>query len=400
MKYDFTTIIDRTGHDALAIDNLGTPGVPGLPKPGFDPIPMWVADMSFATAPAVIESMRARMEHPIFGYFNHREDYIGAITSWQKRRNGADIAPASIGYESGVLGGVVNALNVFRPHDRKVLLHAPTYVGFTGSITSAGYEIIHSPLVRDDKGVWRMDFEDMERKIVEHGLTAAVFCSPHNPTGRVWERWEIEGAMAVFEKYNVDVISDEIWSDLILEGHRHIPTQSVSDYARNRTAAMYAPTKTFNLAGLVGSYHIAYNPELQKKLCENSGKTHYNHLNLFSMYALMGAYSAEGEEWLEELRTVLTGNAQFAVKTIRERFRGVSCADPEGTYMIFPDCGEWLCTTGKTLDDLLRAAWDVGVCFQDGRPFHGASHLRINLSLPRTRLEEAFDRLDRYVFNR
>lgn len=400
MKYDFTSFIDRTGHDALALDNIGRGGsAPNLPKNGFDPIPMWVADMNFAAAPSIVNAIRTRLDHPVFGYFNPRKEYTDAIIHWQSKRNGVSVNASQIGYENGVLGGVVNALNTFKPHGRKVLLHSPTYVGFTGALTNSGYQIIHSPLSPDVNGVWRMDFADMERKIVENGITAAVFCSPHNPCGRVWERWEVESAMAVFEKHHVDVVSDEIWSDLILEGYRHTPTQTVSDYARNHVVAMYAPTKTFNLAGLVGSYHIVYNTELHGKILRESSQSHYNSMNVLSMYALMGAYSPEGEEWLEELRTVLTGNADFACRAIRERFDGVWCANPQGTYMIFPDCTEWCRKTGKSLDELLHAAWDVGAAIQDGRPFHGSCHLRINLALPRTRVEEAFDRLDKYVFN-
>ena len=138
-----------------------------------------------------------------------------------------------------------------------------------------------------------MDFEDMEKKIVKNRIHAAVFCSPHNPCGRVWERWEIEKAMELYKKYDVFVISDEIWSDLILEGHKHIPTQSVSEDARNRTVAMYAPSKTFNLAGLVGSYHIIYNTWLRERVLKESSLSHYNAMNVLSMHALVGAYKPE-----------------------------------------------------------------------------------------------------------
>ena len=142
-----------------------------------------------------------------------------------------------------MLGGVISALNVMCSNGDNVLLHSPTYIGFTMSLENNGYHIVHSPLIKDENGVWRMDFEDMEKKIVKNRIHAAVFCSPHNPCGRVWERWEIEKAMELYKKYDVFVISDEIWSDLILEGYKHIPTQSVSEDARNRTVAMYAPSK-------------------------------------------------------------------------------------------------------------------------------------------------------------
>ena len=133
-----------------------------------------------------------------------------------------------------------------------MLLHSPTYIGFTGSLDNNGYKIVHSPLVPDESGTYRMDFADMEKKITENKIHAAVFCSPHNPCGRVWEKWEVEQFMELCRKHDVMVVSDEIWSDIILEGYKHVPTQSVSQDARNRTVAVYAPSKTFNLAGLVG----------------------------------------------------------------------------------------------------------------------------------------------------
>ena len=257
MKYDFTSIMDRQGKDAIAIDSLGTGWAPGAPKEGFDAIPMWVADMNFPTVPTVCEAIAERVKHPAFGYFEPRAEYFDSIIAWQEKRNGVTgLRPEHIGYENGVLGGVLSALGTFCSRGDQVLVHSPTYMGFTHALHNNGYDIVHSPLKQDENGVWRMDFADMEKKLSENHIHAAIFCSPHNPTGRVWERWEIEAAMALYEKYDVYVVSDEIWSDIILTGNRHIPTQSVSDYARNHTAAFYAPSKTFNLAGLIGSYHI------------------------------------------------------------------------------------------------------------------------------------------------
>ncbi len=244
-----------------------------------------------------------------------------------------------------------------------------------------------------------MDLQDMEQKITTHGTRAAVFCSPHNPTGRVWERWEVEAAMELFRKYDVTVISDEIWSDILLGGSRHIATQSVSEDARHRTVALYAPSKTFNLAGLVGSYHIIYNPELRQRVRQEASICHYNSINLLSMYGLIGAYSQEGRHWLEELKQVLTKNVNDACQFIQTRFPGVEVTKPQGTYMLFPDCSRWCRDHGMTHDQLLKAAWEVGVGLQDGRPFHGPTHLRLNLALPHARMMEALDRLDRFVFN-
>ncbi len=400
MKYDFTSILDRHGKDAVAIDAVGAPdGMYPAPREGFDVIPMWVADMNFPVVPTIQEEMVKRAQHPAFGYFFPTDEYFDSIIRWQEVHNGVTgLAKENIGYENGVLGGVVSALNVLCSRGDKVLLHSPTYIGFTGSLTNSGYDIVHSPLVKDADGVWRMDFEDMERKIVENKIHAAVFCSPHNPCGRVWERWEVEQAMELFRKHDVMVVSDEIWSDLLLTGYRHTPTQSVSEDAKMRTVALYAPSKTFNLAGLVGSYHIIYNKLLKDRCDKESSLCHYNSMNVMSMHALIGAYKPEGYEWVEELRQVITGNVNFACDFIETHFEGVEVSKPQGTYMLFLDCGKWLEAHGKTLDELLKAGWDVGVVWQDGRPFHGQTHIRMNLALPLSRVQEAFDRLDKYVF--
>ena len=401
MKYDFTSILDRRGKDAIAVELVGMPGSPyPAPREGFDVIPMWVADMNFPVVPTIQEHMIERAKHPTFGYFMPTEEYFGAIIKWQQEHNGVTgLTREHIGYENGVLGGVVTALNVLCSRGDKVLLHSPTYVGFTGSLGNNGYEIVHSPLQQDEEGVWRMDFEDMEKKIVENKIHTAIFCSPHNPTGRVWERWEVEKAMELYKKHDVMVISDEIWSDILRLGVEHVPTQSVSEDAKMRTVALYAPSKTFNLAGLVGSYHIIYNKWIKDRCDKESSLSHYNSMNVMSMHALIGAYQPEGYEWTRELREVITGNVDFACDYIEKHFEGVTVSKPQGTYMLFLDCSKWLEKHGKTMDELLAAGWDVGVIWQDGRAFHGQTHIRMNLALPLSRVQEAFDRLDKYVFN-
>ncbi len=401
MKYDFESIMDRRGHDALAVDALGKGQTPGLPKEGFDAIPMWVADMNFPTVHTVCDAIKDRISHPAFGYFDPREEYFDSIIKWQYKRNGVSgLLPEHIGYENGVIGGILSALATFCSRGDNVFLFGPIYMGFNGSLKNNGYNIVLSQLVRDSEGVWRIDFDDMEKKIVENKIHAAIFCSPHNPTGRVWERWEIEKVMEIYKKYDVYVVSDEIWSDIILDGHKHIPTQSISEDAKKRTVAMYAPSKTFNLAGLIGAYHIIYDKRLRDRVEKESSLSHYNSMNMLSMYALIGAYKPEGYEWVDELCETLTGNAEYAFNYIHEHFKGVSVAKPQGTYMMFLDCSEWLKEHRMTLDELLKSGWDVGVAWQDGRHHGGTLHIRLNLALPLSRVKEAFDRMDKYVFNK
>ncbi len=402
MKYDFTSIMDRRGMDAMAVDGpLKGEGSFGSmkPKEGFDLIPMWVADMNFPTVPTVPEAIIERTRHMAYGYFEPRDEYFDSIINWHEKRNGVTgLTRECIGYENGVLGGVVSVLDAFSAPGDAVLLHSPTYIGFTHCISGCGRKIIHSPLKLDENGVWRMDYADMDAKIKENKIHVAVFCSPHNPCGRVWEKEEIEKAMEVYRANDCVVISDEIWSDIILNGHRHTPTQTVSEDAKNRTIALYAPSKTFNLAGLIGSYHVIYNKYLRERVEAQGSKSHYNSMNVLSMHALIGAYKPEGFEWVDELRQVLSENINYACDFIAENFPGVQVAKPEGTYMLFIDCTQWLKDHGKTIDELEQAGWDVGVAWQDGRMFHGENSIRINLALPHQRVKEAFDRMKKYVF--
>lgn len=401
MKYDFTTIIDRHGKDAIAIDGLGRkPGRPMLPDEGFDVIPMWVADMNFPTVPTIQEAIIKRATHPAFGYFAPTEEYYQCIIHWQKSRNGVmDLSEEHIGYENGVLGGVVSALTAYAAPGDAVLVHSPTYIGFTHCLNNNGFRIVHSPLVKDEDGIWRMDFADMEEKIKQNHIHVAIFCSPHNPCGRVWQLDEIQKAMEIYERNDVIVISDEIWSDIILEGHKHIPTQSVNAWAHEHVVALYAPSKTFNLAGLIGAYHIIYNQTLRDRINSKASKSHYNSMNVLSMHALIGAYQPEGYVWLDELREVITGNVNYAVEYIRKHFKGVELMKPEGTYMLFIDCEKWCKQHGKTIEEVEKAGYRVGVAWQDGRMFHGPYSIRMNLALPLARVQEAFERLNQYVFN-
>ncbi|MBQ7223246.1 MAG: aminotransferase class I/II-fold pyridoxal phosphate-dependent enzyme [Erysipelotrichaceae bacterium] len=400
MRFDFTSVPDRYGNDALAVDaptnydfNFGEVER----EPGYDVIPMWVADMNFRTAPSIRKAVVERSAHPSFGYFRPRDEYFDAIISWQKDHNGLTVRRENIGYENGVLGGVASACRVLASSGDAILLHSPTYVGFTGVLTNNGYHIVHSPLINEN-GTWRMDYEDMERKIVDNNIKLAILCSPHNPSGRVWSREELEKAMEVYERHGVYVISDEIWSDILLNGRTHVPTLSISDYARDHVVALYAPSKTFSLAGLIGSYHIILNDWLKTRIDKEESLSHYNSLNVLSMHALIGAYSEEGRQWHEELKEVLSDNINWACDFINNELDGVRVNKPEGTYMLFIDIEEYCRNHAQSVEEVLHRGWKYGVYWQDGRPFHGEYNIRMNLALPKSRVIEAFERLKKEVF--
>ena len=396
MTYDFETVLDRRGRDSVAADI-----VPWDVKPdeGFDPIPMWIADMAYPVAPPVLDAMRRRLDTPTLGYFRLSDEYFDSILSWQRRRNGVEgLEREHIGYENGVLGGVSSAVQAFTAPGEKILVHSPTYVGFTHTIDTLGRVLVHSPLRRDEQGIWRMDYADMDAKIKADGIHLAILCSPHNPSGRVWEREELEAAMAVFRKNNCLVISDEIWSDIVMPGYKHLPTQSLGEDARARTLAFYAPSKTFSLAGLVGSYHIVYNKYLRERLERQSAQSGYNSCSVLSMHALIGAYSPAGEEWAEQMIRAVEGNFACACGFIEENFPGVRVMRPQGTYMLFLDCHDFCASHGVSIGELQRRGVRAGVVWQNGEDFVWPETIRLNLALPLSRLQEAMERLKTYAF--
>lgn len=396
MKYDFTTVLDRAGHDSLAADVVP---FDVRPDDGVETIPMWIADMSFPTAPPIMEAMAKRLEMPSFGYFALPDSYFDSIISWHERRNGVTgLLPKHIGYENGVLGGLSAAVQALTAPGEKILVHSPTYVGFTKTMADTGRVLVHSALVRDEDEIWRMDFDDMDAKLKEHNIHLAIFCSPHNPCGRVWERWELERAMEIFAANDCLVISDEIWSDIIMPGHKHIPIQSVSDDARERTIAFYAPSKTFSLAGLVGSYHIIYNNYLRDRIVRQSVGWRYNACNVFSLHALIGAYGAEGEEWADEMCRVIDENHEYACNFVKENFPGVRVTRPQGTYILYLDCGDWCREHGVSIYELQARGVRAGVIWQNGEDFMMKDTVRMNLALPKSQLEKAMHRLKEKAF--
>lgn len=403
MKYDFTTIMDRSGKDALAVDSIGADvswaQAPTAPRDGFSKIPMWVADMNFATVPTIPQAIIKRAEHPAYGYYIPTKEYYESIIRWHEKRNGVTgLTAKDIGYENGVLGCVSSAIQAFTSPGEKILLHSPTYIGFTHVLEDTGRVAELSPLKKDENGVWRMDYEDMDARLKKNHIHLTILCSPHNPCGRVWEREELELAMEIFKKNHCIVISDEIWSDILLNGHKHIPTQSISEDAKNRTIAVYAPSKTFNLAGLIGSYHIIYDEYLHDRVRRQSAMSHYNSMNVLSMHALIGAYMDEGHQWVDELNQVLSQNINDAYDVIINNFDGVDVSKPEGTYMLFLHCEEYCKKHGITIDELIQRGWDVGVAWQQGEPFHDPWGIRMNLALPHSLVMEAMNRLKQYVF--
>lgn len=398
--FDFETVIERK--DSIALDipknDIEHFARGAKLKEGFDIIPMWVADMNFNTAPAITKALNERIKYPTYGYFDLSDDYYNAIINWHKDMYDEEIVRESVGYENGVLGGLSSALKVFcEPHE-KVLVQSPCYIGFTHVLEDNEYTPVYDPMYKDEKGIWRIDLNGLEKRIVEENIKVAIFNNPHNPSGRVFTYEEILDVMNLYKKYDVKVISDEIWADIIRPGYKHIPAQSVSEDAKMRTVSLYAPSKTFNLAGLIGSYHVVFNEKIREKLDRVSKSTHYNSCNVLSMHALTGAFSSEGSKWLNELKEVLYKNIDYSYNFIMNNFDGVKLARPDGTYMLYLDVKDYCLKHDISLLDLLKKGLEVGVIWQNGEPFMMDYTIRMNLALPYSRVVEAFERLRKYVF--
>ena len=383
--------VDRRGTDSSKWDDLkSTFGRSDLQA-------MWIADMDFRVPDCVVSAIEDYMKTGVFGYYVPRPSYHQAFIDWERKYHGYQVKEEWLRFAPGVVPAFNWFLQVFTEPGDAVIVQTPVYYPFMHAVKNNSRRLVCCDLINTG-GIYTVDFADFEKKIVENGVKLFILSSPHNPAGRVWKRDELKAMLDICKKHGVYVISDEIHHDIVFGDNVHIPSATVGDYDKI-LVTLTAATKTFNLAGLVGSYHIIYNPYLRDRVRAKSSKPHYNDMNVLSMHALIGAYKPEGYEWVEELRETISGNVNFACDYITQHFEGVSVSKPEGTYMLFLDCTDWCKAHGKIIAEVEKAGWNVGVAWQDGRMFHGPCAIRMNLALPLTRVQEAFERLDKYVFN-
>ena len=387
MKYDFDRTIERRHtHSAkwdLAGEMFGDKDI----------LPMWVADMDFETAPCIVEALKKLAETGIFGYPHRPQSYKDAVKGWMKRRHGWVIEDDWLTYSPGVVTALNLCILAFSHPGDKVIIQPPVYYPFARCIENNGRRVVNNPL-KLEGGRYVMDFEDLNKSV--SGRTRLMIISnPHNPVGRVWTRDELQNAGEFCIKNDIVLVSDEIHSDLILKGHRHIPTASISKDIARQTITCMAPSKTFNLAGLKTSSIIISNPRLRKMYNTMLGNLSIGMDNTFGMAALEAAYN-EGEEWLEELLAYLEANMDFAVRYADENIPGVEILPSEGTYLLWMDC-RGLGLEGKALDKFTLGKaklWlDDGPMFGPG----GEGFQRINIACPRATLEEALGRLEKAV---
>ena len=389
MKYNFDEIIDRSHNRSAKYDEAGK-------KFGSqDVIPLWIADMDFKTAQPVIDALKARAEEGIWGYTSRPDSYYEAVCGWQKRRNGWDIDKSMISFNLGVVPALSSMVYVFTEPGDKVLIQTPVYSEFYDVTESWGREVVESPLKEQD-GRWIIDFEDFEEKAKE----AKIFflCSPHNPLGIVWTREELERMCHICIANNVLIVSDEIHSDLVFHGKKHIPTATLSPEIAAHVISCISGTKTFNLAGLQASATIFPNQELKARFDKFWFNLDIHRNNAFSTIAMEVAFN-EGEEWLEQLLGYIGGNFEFIKDYCAANIPQVKPNVPDATYLVWLDC-RGLGMGNEELRSFMihKAGLGLNEGWSFGRSLSG--FMRLNAACPRPVLEKAMEQLKHAVDER
>ena len=386
MKYNFDEIVDRSRNRSAKYDEAGK-------KFGSqDVIPLWIADMDFKTAQPVIDALKARAEEGIWGYTSRPDSYYEAVCGWQKRRNGWDIDKSMISFNLGVVPALSSMVYVFTEPGDKVLIQTPVYSEFYDVTESWGREVVESPLKEQD-GRWAIDFEDFEEKAKE----AKVFflCSPHNPLGIVWTREELERMCNICIANNVLIVSDEIHSDLVFHGKKHIPTATLSPEIATHVISCISGTKTFNLAGLQASATIFPNQKLKARFDKFWFNLDIHRNNAFSTIAMEVAFN-EGEEWLEQLLGYIGGNFEFIKDYCAANIPQVKPNVPDATYLVWLDC-RGLGMGNEELRSFMihKAGLGLNEGWSFGRSLSG--FMRLNAACPRPVLEKAMEQLKHAV---
>lgn len=379
----FDELVDRRNTDCLKWDYC---------KQIFgkdDILPMWVADMDFKSPRPIAQAIIRRAEHGIFGYTEESERLSDAVLGWLKRRHNWEIDSKWLTYSPGVVTSVNTAILAFTEPGDKILMQTPIYYPFYSSIKENERELVTNSLISRN-GHYEIDYADLEEKLADN-VRLMIFCSPHNPIGRVWTLDELKEVLRLCRKYNVIVVSDEIHSDLVYTGHKHIPIASLSEELLKNSVTLISPTKTFNIAGLSMSAAIIPDAELRKKFRSTLKKHGAGVLNLFGLEAAIAAYT-KCEEWLNELLVYLEDNLNFLIQYFEENIPKIKVIRPEATYLAWLDCTD-LPIPGEKLKAFF--AHEAGVGLNDGATFgiEGHGFQRINFACPRPVLEEGLERI-------
>lgn len=383
MRYDFDTIIDRRNTNCVKYDLTGK--LYGTE----DVLPMWVADMDFPVADFILDAIRKRLDHPVLGYTFRSDSFPESVASWMSRRHGWNLDTACIGFSPGIVPALNMCVLEFTDPGDRVVVQPPVYFPFFTAVSNHGRELVHNQLVKKDKN-YEMDLDHLEG-LFREGAKLFFLCNPHNPVGRAWSHEELKKVADLCVKYGVMVISDEIHSDLLLFGNRHIPFASLGKEIADLTLTCMAPSKTFNLAGLYTSVVIATNPAVMKRYEKILDAVHVGGDNILGQVALQAAYSS-GDEWLDQLLAYLEGNFRALSSALNDSLPDLLISPLESTYLA------WLDFSFLKLDDeglrefiihRARLGLNDGPMFGPG----GSQHQRLNLGAPRKVVMEAAGRL-------
>lgn len=382
MKYNFDEVIDRKGNRAAKYDER-------MKKFGReDVIPLWVADMDFRTAQPIIDAVKKKAEEGIWGYTSRPDSYFEAIRGWQKRRNGWEIDPSLMSWSFGVVPALSAIVEVFSEPGDSVMIQTPVYSEFYDVTEAWGRTVLENRLVEKD-GVWGIDFEDFEEKAKQAKIF--LLCSPHNPLGIVWSREDLTRMAQICIANDVLLVSDEIHSDLVFHGKKHIPTAMLSEEAGKKVISCISGTKTFNLAGLQSSATVFPDPESKERFDRFWRNLDILRNNAFSSVAMEAAFN-EGEEWLEQLLKYLDGNFTFIKEYCDANIPKIKPTVPDATYLVWLDCRE----LGMENDELRRfMIEEAGLGLNEGCTFGRSlsGYMRLNAACPRSVLEKALGQL-------
>lgn len=380
MQYNFDQIIDRRGTDALKIDAV--PAIWGRD----DLMPLWVADMDFATPPFIMEAMRRRLDHEVIGYTVRTPQWASSIVAWQQSRYGWEIQPEWLNFVPGIVPGIAFVISCFTEPGDAILIQPPVYHPYIHVPTNLGRTLRRNRLDLVD-GQYQIDFERFERDV--RGCKLFLLCHPHNPGGRVWSEEELRRIAEICHREGVIVVSDEIHADLTLPPYRHVPFAKVSAEAAECSITLMSPSKAFNMAGLTSSYSVISNEALREKFHRHLEHSELNLGHAFAFISVAAAYS-NGTEWLDQMLAYVQGNIDYMEQYLATSFPQVGMIRPQASYLVFLDfrkLGLSQAELNKLIVDKARLA------LNDGAMFEGEGFMRLNAASPRSVIEEAMRRL-------
>lgn len=387
MRYDFDTPTDRSGGDSYKWNANGR--MPDL-------LPMWVADMDFRTAPAIIEAIRRRVDHGIFGYTSVGDDYYEAVTEWMTRRHRWRPDRNLMIYTSGVVPAVSAIIKALARPGQKIITQTPAYNCFFSSIRNNGCELVTNELTYDKHtGRYTIDFDELEQQAADSDTPLMILCNPHNPSGRVWRREELERIGEICLRRGVTVIADEIHCELTYGSHRYTPFASLSKEIAENCAVCISPSKAFNIAGLQIANIVAGTEDMRRRIDRAINDNEVCDVNPFGVAATIAAYTS-GEEWLEALRQYLYGNYEYIRDKLETSLPEYTLTPLEGTYLAWLDVSASGLDADAFCDRLLES---TGLMLNGGSMYGrgGERHVRINLATQRSRVADGVDRLCRFV---